>query len=167
MGGKGARCEHPEVVGPQEPGQKRLEARGWGPAAALVCWELVGSRSGPGVVGPSRPGWHEGPRSGCAAGAESAGSAAGGPSSQRTLAAPCGRTDGLPAAVDAGTPTTHRQKRTFLYCTYVDYFLTILHVPESLTHSLSLSVHDGFQFFKVSQFDLQLLHLGLHQQSHK
>lgn len=33
--------------------------------------------------------------------------------------------------------------------------------------SLSLSVHDGLQFFKVSQFNLQLLHLGLHQQSHK
>ena len=63
--------------------------------------------------------------------------------------------------------TQTEKKIKFLYRNYVDYFLSILHVPESLTHSLPLSVHDGFQFFKVSQFDLQLLHLGLHQQSHK
>lgn len=34
-------------------------------------------------------------------------------------------------------------------------------------YRLSLSVHDGFQLFKVSEFDLQFLHLGLHQQSHQ
>ena len=35
------------------------------------------------------------------------------------------------------------------------------------THSLFLSVHDGLQLLKVSQFDLKLLHLSLHQQSHQ
>lgn len=82
---------------------------GWGPAAALVCWELAGLRWSPGVAGLRRPGWSEGPRPGCAAGAGSAGSAAGGPSSQHISAAPCGRTDGQPAAADAGTPTTHTE----------------------------------------------------------
>lgn len=37
----------------------------------------------------------------------------------------------------------------------------------SLTYGLPLSVHDSFQFFKVSQFNLKLLHLRLHQQSHQ
>lgn len=95
------------MVGTQELGQKRLEARGWGPAAALVYWELAELRSGPGVGGLRRPGWNEGLLPDCAAGAESAGSAVGGPSSQRILTAPCGRTDGQPAAADAGTPTAH------------------------------------------------------------
>lgn len=100
-----ARCEHPEKVGTQGLGQKlRLGARGWGPAVALVCWELADLRLGPGAAGLRQPGWHEDPRPGCAAGAESAGSAAGGPSSRRTSTAPCGRTDGQPAAADAGTP---------------------------------------------------------------
>lgn len=36
-----------------------------------------------------------------------------------------------------------------------------------LTHSLFLTVHDGLQLLKVSQLDLQLLHLSLHQQSHQ
>ncbi len=98
----------------QEPGQRRQEARGWGPAAALVCWELADLGSGPGAAGRRWPGWNEGPRPGCAAGVESAGSAAGGPSSRRISAAPCGRTDGQPAAADAGTPTTHR--RTKIKC---------------------------------------------------
>ncbi|TNN85831.1 hypothetical protein EYF80_004078 [Liparis tanakae] len=35
------------------------------------------------------------------------------------------------------------------------------------THSLFLTVHDSLQLLKVPQFDLQLLHLGLHQQSHQ
>lgn len=34
-------------------------------------------------------------------------------------------------------------------------------------YRLSLSVHDGLQLFKVSEFNLQFLHLGLHQQSHQ
>lgn len=56
------------------------------------------------MVGLKQPGWGEGPRLGCAAGAGSAGSAAGGPSSQRTLTAPCGKTGGPPAVAAAGTP---------------------------------------------------------------
>lgn len=94
------------MVGTQGPGQ-RLEVQGWGPAAALVCWELADLRSDPGVAVLEQPGWHEGPRPGCAAGAESAGSAAGGLSSRHISTAPCGRTDGQPAAADVGTPTTH------------------------------------------------------------
>ncbi len=35
------------------------------------------------------------------------------------------------------------------------------------THSLFLTVHDGLQLLKVPQLDLQLLHLGLHQQGHQ
>lgn len=99
------RCEPDlEVAGTREQGQRWLEGRGWGRTAALVCWEVAGLRSSPGVGGLRQPGWNEGPRPGCAAGAGSAGSAAGGPSSQRISAAPCGRTDGQPAAADAGTP---------------------------------------------------------------
>lgn len=78
----------------------RLGTRDWGPAAALVCW-------GPGVVGLVLGGhWP-----GFAAGAESAGSAAGGPSSRHISTVPCGRTDGRPAAADAGTPTTNTKDR--------------------------------------------------------
>lgn len=58
-----------------------------------------------------RPGWRGGLRPGCAAGAESAGSAAGGPSSRHISTVPCGRTDGRPAAADAGTPTENTQKK--------------------------------------------------------
>lgn len=108
---RGARCEPPGLVGSQELGQKRLEGRGWGPAVALVYWELVDLRLAPGAAEQGRPGWNVGPRPGCAAGVESAGSAAGGPSSQRISAAPCGRTDGQPAAADAGTPTTNTQHK--------------------------------------------------------
>lgn len=107
---KGARCERPEVAEAQEPGRRRLEGRDWGQAAAPVCWELAEWRSGPGALGLKRPGWSEGPRSGCAAGVGSAGSAAGGPSSRRISAAPCGRTGGQPAAADAGIPTAQTEK---------------------------------------------------------
>lgn len=116
---RGARCEHPVVSGTQEPGRKRLEARDWGQAAALVCWELAELRSGPGVGGLKWPGWNESPRPGCAAGAESAGSAADGPSSQRISTAPCGRTGGQPAAADAGIPTAQTKEykmAKFFYC---------------------------------------------------
>lgn len=98
------------MAGTQEQGQKRLEAQGWGQAATLVCWELSDRRSGPGVVGLRQPGWNEGPRPGCAAGAGSAGSAAGGPSSRHTSAAPCERTGGQRAAADAGIPTVKTPK---------------------------------------------------------
>lgn len=36
-----------------------------------------------------------------------------------------------------------------------------------MTYGLFLSVHDGLKLLKVPQLDLQLLHLGLHQQSHQ
>lgn len=36
-----------------------------------------------------------------------------------------------------------------------------------LTYSLFLAVHDGLKLLKVPQFDLQFLHLGLHQQSNQ
>lgn len=85
--------------------------QGWGPAAVLVCWELADLRPGLGVVGLKQPGWDECPRLGCAAGAESAGSVAGEPSSQRISTAPCGKTDGQPAAAAAGTPATHNRRK--------------------------------------------------------
>lgn len=75
----------------------------WGPPGELVCWELADSPPGLGVAALRRPGWSEGLRTGCAAGAGSAESAAGEPSSQRISAAPCGRTGGQPAAAAAGT----------------------------------------------------------------
>lgn len=84
--------------------------RGWGPAVVLVCWALADLRPGPGAADLMRPGWNEGPRPGCAAGAGSAGSAAVGLSSQRISTAPCGKTDGQPAAAAAGTPTTNTEK---------------------------------------------------------
>lgn len=105
----GARCGHPEVAGTQEPGQKRLEVQGWGPAAVLVCWELADLQLSLGLAGLLQPGWSEFPLLGCAVGAESAGSAAGELSSQRISTAPCGTTDGQPAAAAAGTPTTHKE----------------------------------------------------------
>lgn len=105
---------HPVVSGTQELGQKRLEARDWGLVAVLLCWGLSELRSGPGVVGLKSPGWNESPRPGCAAGAESAGSAADGPSSQHISIAPCGRTGGQPAAADAGTPTA-QTKKIYMY----------------------------------------------------
>lgn len=43
----------------------------------------------------------------------------------------------------------------------------MLHILKFPTHSLPLSVHDGFQLLKVSQFNLKLLHLSFHQQSHQ
>lgn len=98
------RCERSGEAGTQRPGQRRLVVQGWGPAAALVCWELAGLQLPLGLAGLRLPGWNEDPRPGCAAGAESAGSAAGEPSSQRISAAPCGRTDGQPAAAAADTP---------------------------------------------------------------
>ena len=61
------------------------------------------------MEGLRQPGWSEGPRPGCAAGAESAGNAAGEPSSQHILTAPCGRTDGQPAAAAADTPATNKK----------------------------------------------------------
>ena len=112
MGGRGARCEHPEAAGTQEPGQKKLEAPGWQPAVVLVCWELADLLPGPGVLGLRPPGWNEGPRPGCAAGAGSVESVAGEPSSQRISVAPCEKTDGQPAAAAAGTPTTHTHTKT-------------------------------------------------------
>lgn len=84
--------------------------QGWGPAAALVCWELADLQWDLGVAGLLQPGWNEDPRLGCAAGAESAGSAAGELSSQRISTAPCGKTDGQPAAAAAGTPAAHTEK---------------------------------------------------------
>lgn len=102
------------MVGTQEPGRRRLEEQGWRPAAVLVCWELAGSLPGPGVAGPRQPGWNEGPRPGCAAGAESAGNAAGELSSQRTSTAPCGKTDGRPAVAVAGTPTTQTHTHNYV-----------------------------------------------------
>lgn len=104
---RGARCGHLQLVGTQRLGRKTLEVQGWGPAGVLVCWEPADWQLSPGAVGLKQPGWGEGPRLGCAAGAGSAGSAAGGPSSQRTLTAPCGTTGGRPAAAAAGTPTAH------------------------------------------------------------
>lgn len=77
----------------------------------LVCWELADLKTGPGPADLVRPGWNEGPRPGCAAGAESAGSAADGLSSQRISTAPCGKTDDQPAAAAAGTPTTHTHRK--------------------------------------------------------
>lgn len=88
--------------------------QGWGLAVALVCWELADLQPSLGVAGPRWPGWNEDPLTGCAAGAESAGSAAGEPSSQRISAAPCERTDGQPAAADAGIPAAQRQRETCL-----------------------------------------------------
>lgn len=35
------------------------------------------------------------------------------------------------------------------------------------THSFFLAVHDGLQLLEVSELDLQLLHLRLHQQGHQ
>lgn len=35
------------------------------------------------------------------------------------------------------------------------------------THRLSLSVHDSLELLEMLQLDLQLLHLGLHQQGHQ
>lgn len=104
-----ARCERLVVAGTRELGLKRLVVLGWGLAVALVCWELADLRSGLEVPGPRWPEWSEGPLPGYVAGAESAGSAAGEPSSQRISAAPCGRTDGQPAVAAAGTPTAQRQ----------------------------------------------------------
>lgn len=59
-------------------------------------------------AGPGQPGWCGGPQLGCAAGAESAGSAADALSFLRTSAAPCGRTGGRRAAAAAGTPAANR-----------------------------------------------------------
>lgn len=64
------------------------------------------------MVGLRQPGWSEARLPGCAAGAESAGNAAGEPSSQHILTAPCGTTDGLPAAAAAGTPAAHKETET-------------------------------------------------------
>lgn len=35
------------------------------------------------------------------------------------------------------------------------------------SYRLFLSIHDGFQLFKMAKFDLQFLHLGFHQESHQ
>lgn len=154
------------MAGTPELGPKRLVVRGLGPAEALVCWGLAELQPNLGVVALVWPGWREGPRPGCAAGAGSAGSAAGEPSFQRISAAPCGRTDGQPAAADAGTPTAHTDKKNEMISNIHASF-NIITLSAAFTHSLPLSVHDGFQFFKVSQFDLELLHLSLHQESHQ
>lgn len=87
--------------------QRRLRALGWGQALVLVCWGLAAVVPCPEAEGV--PWWrgserHGASRSGCAAGAGSVESAAVGLSSQRTSAAPCGRTDGRLRAADAGTP---------------------------------------------------------------
>lgn len=132
-GGSGVKCGHPELAETQEQGQKRLEARDWGQAATLVCWELSDQRSGPGVVGLRQPGWNEEPPPGCAAGAGSAGSAAGGPSSRRTSAAPCERTGGQRAAADAGIPTVKTPKHIvvmFLYCNEAECPSLTLHIRD-------------------------------------
>ena len=42
-------------------------------------------------------------------------------------------------------------------CRYLNELLALVF------ECLPLPVHDGFQFFKVSKLDLQLLHLGLDQ----
>lgn len=73
-----------EQAGIRGPGQTGLEGRGWETAAVLPRWRADEECSDPGEVGLRRPGWNEDPRSGFAAGAGSAGSAAGGPSSPRT-----------------------------------------------------------------------------------
>ena len=111
---RGARCEQPEAAATQKPGRRWPEVRDWGQAAALARWELDEMCSGPGPVGRRQLGWNEGPQPGCAADAESAGSAADGPSSLHISAAPCGTTDGQPAAADAGIPTAHTQTQTML-----------------------------------------------------
>lgn len=73
-----------EQAGIQRPEQTRLGGQGWELAAVPPRWRADEEYSEPGEVGLRRPGWNEDPRSGFAAGAGSAGSAAGGPSSQRT-----------------------------------------------------------------------------------
>lgn len=104
-----ARCECRKVAGTRELVQKRLEVQGWVRAVVLVCWELADWPPGPGLVGLRQPGWNEDPLPGCAAGAESVESAVGELSSQHISTAPCGKTDGQPAAAAAGTPTTHKE----------------------------------------------------------
>lgn len=87
----------------------------------LVCWEQADWHSGLGVAGLRLPGWSEGLQAGCAAGAESAESAAGEPSSQRISAAPCGRTDGQPAAAVAGIPAENTNILDYLMKQYSHY----------------------------------------------
>lgn len=62
---------------------------------------------------------------------------------------------------------THRTSNCKKCWAFIDFLAVILQIQQVITHSLPLSVHDSFQFFKVSQLYLQLLHLGLHQQSNK
>lgn len=78
--------------------------QGWGLSGGQGCWGQVGWVSGSVEWGQWRPGQGGDRRSGCAAGAGSAESAAGAPASLHTSAVPCGRTDGQPAAAASGTP---------------------------------------------------------------
>lgn len=109
-----AKCECPDATGTQELGLKRLLVRDWGLPVMLVCWELADLQSGLVVGALGVSGWSEGPQPGCAAGAESVGSAADELSSQRTSAAPYGRTDGRPATAVAGTPAANAYMSNYL-----------------------------------------------------
>lgn len=130
-----------EQAGIRKPEQTRLEGQGWEPSAGPPGWGEDVKCSDPGEAGLRRPGWNEKPRSGFAAGAGSAESVAGGPSSRHTLAAPCGRTDGQPVAADAGTPAAQRKSTTASVS--ISVMLILLHYISqnaSLTASLSLSM---------------------------
>lgn len=77
----------------------------------LVCLEPAGLQPGPEVGLQTRLGCCGYPQPCCAAGAGSAGSAADELSSLHISTAPCGKTDGRPAAAAADTPATKHTHR--------------------------------------------------------